>query len=74
MGYFYVKGIIRTDKQRRNGTCPLYVRVSVKGKIIKIPLGICGSVAKWDPLSVKTGSGHRCSCTTRYCTDHKSVI
>ena len=32
MGYFYVKGIISTDKQLRNGTCPLHVRVSVKGK------------------------------------------
>ena len=48
MGHFYVKGIMRIDKQRRNGTCPVYIRVSVKGKIIKIPLGIGGTAAEWN--------------------------
>lgn len=62
MGQFYVKGNMRTDKQRRNGTCPVYVRVGIKGKIIKIPLGIDGRAEEWDPQAgqfLEEGSGIR---------------
>lgn len=37
MAYFNVKAILRTDKQRKDTTCPVYILASIKGKSIKLP-------------------------------------
>jgi len=48
MGHFNVKAILRTDKQRKDGSCPVYVIVSIKGKSIKIPVGVYGISGEWE--------------------------
>lgn len=48
MGYFNIRAVIRTDKQRRDGKCPIYLVVSINGKIIKIPVGVNGVSKEWD--------------------------
>lgn len=48
MEYFNVKPIMRTDKLRKDGKCPVYLLVTIKGKIIKTPVGIDGYIDEWD--------------------------
>lgn len=48
MGHFNLKAILRTDKRRKDDTCPVYVIVSIKGKSIKIPVGIYGISQEWE--------------------------
>lgn len=33
---------MRTDKRRKDGKFPVYLLVTIKGKIIKIPVGVHG--------------------------------
>lgn len=47
MGYFNVKAILRTDKKRRDNKCPVYLRVTIAGSCIKIPVGLYGFTEEW---------------------------
>lgn len=47
MGYFNVKAILRTDKMRKDRTCPVYLKIAVSRKSIKIPVGIYGVIEEW---------------------------
>lgn len=62
MAYFNVKAILRTDKQRKDTTCPVYILVSIKGKSIKLPSGIYGFSQEWEPklgVFIESASGIR---------------
>lgn len=48
MGNFNVKAILRTDKIRKDGSCPVYVKVSIRGRSTKIPVGVYGTAEEWD--------------------------
>lgn len=39
---------MKTDYVRKDGTCQLYAQVSLKGKIIKLPVDICVEPLFWD--------------------------
>jgi len=58
MGNFNVKAILRTDKIRKDCSCPVYVIVSIRGRSTKIPVGVYGTVQEWDSkLGIFSESG-----------------
>lgn len=62
MANFNVKAILRTDKIRMDGSCPVYVKVSIRGRSTKIPAGVYGIVEEWDTklgLFLESGSSIR---------------
>lgn len=50
MGHFNVKAILRSDKKRKDGSCPVYVKITVSSRCTKIPVGVYGTAEEWDPL------------------------
>lgn len=43
-----VKTILRTDKKKTNGECPLYFRVIFNSELLKLPVGISLKQKDWD--------------------------
>lgn len=37
---YSVKTILRTDKKRKDGTCPIHYRITIEKKTVKIPSGV----------------------------------
>jgi len=48
MSEFNVKAILRTDKKRKDGLCPIYLKISIKGKHLKLPSGIASLQEEWE--------------------------
>lgn len=48
MKYFNVKAILRTDKRRKDDTCPVCIIVSIRRKSIKMSTGIYGMAQEWE--------------------------
>ena len=45
---YSVKTKLRTDKKRKNGTCPIYYSVYLNGKTMWLPTGKYWEASKWD--------------------------
>lgn len=50
MGHFNVKAILRSDKKRKDGSCPVYIKITISNRSTKIPVGVYGTAEEWDPL------------------------
>jgi integrase/recombinase XerD len=48
MKNFSVKAIIRADKQKQNGKCPIYIRVTIEKKQLKLPTPLETEPADWN--------------------------
>lgn len=47
MSEFYIKAILRTDKKRRDGQCPVHIKVTIKRKSMKLSTGLLGTQQEW---------------------------
>lgn len=47
---FTVKAILRTDKQRKDGTCPINIRVTINSVVVKLSLGEYTEESKWNSV------------------------
>lgn len=47
---FTVKAILRTDKKRKDGTCPINFRVTINSIVVKLPSGECSTESNWNAL------------------------
>lgn len=45
---YSVKTILRTDKKKKDGTCPLNYRIILNGKSVRLPVGVSLKTADWD--------------------------
>ncbi len=45
---FNVKAILRKDKKRQDGQCPIYIKVTIERKTIKLPTNMNSEEAGWD--------------------------
>ncbi len=45
---YSVKTILRTDKKKIDGTCPLNYRIILNGKSVRLPVGVSLKVNEWD--------------------------
>ena len=45
---YSVKTILRTDKKKKDGTCPLNYRIILNGKLLRLPVGQSLKVSEWD--------------------------
>lgn len=45
---FSVKAILRTDKKRKDGTCPIHYRITIEKKTVKIPSGEYAEEENWN--------------------------
>lgn len=45
---FSVKAILRTDKKRKDGTCPIHYRITIEKKTVKIPSGEYVEEVNWN--------------------------
>ncbi len=42
-----VKTVLRTDKKKLDGTCPLYYQIIVNSKTLKLPVGVSLKESEW---------------------------
>lgn len=70
MSDFKVKAILRTDKRRQDGLCPIYLKVTIKGKSTKLPAGIAASPQEW---ITATGMFKEAPSSVRNCVVKKKV-
>lgn len=45
---YSVKTILRTDKKKQDGTCPLNYRIIINGKLLRLPVGKSLKINEWD--------------------------
>lgn len=45
---FTVKAILRTDKRKKDGTCPINFRVTINSVVVKLPSGEYTEESKWN--------------------------
>lgn len=45
---YSVKTILRTDKKKKDGTCPLNYRIILNGKLLRLPVGKSLKANEWD--------------------------
>lgn len=47
MGEFNVKAILRTDKKRLDGQCPVHVKITIAGKSMKLATSLSATQQEW---------------------------
>jgi hypothetical protein len=45
---FDVKAILRKDKKRKDGTCPIYLKVTMERNHLKLPAGMKAEESEWN--------------------------
>lgn len=45
---FTVKAILRTDKRKKDGTCPINIRVTINSVVVKLSFGEYTEESKWN--------------------------
>lgn len=45
---YSVKTILRKDKKKKDGTCPLNYRIILNGKLLRLPVGVSLRATEWD--------------------------
>ncbi|MBO6574306.1 MAG: tyrosine-type recombinase/integrase [Rhodothermales bacterium] len=53
-----IKAIIRKDRLRADGTCPIYIRVTVNRKTSKYAVGIAVRTTEWNERRARVRSSH----------------
>lgn len=48
---FSVKAILRTDKARKDGSCPINYRVTISSIIVKLPSGQYSEISNWNSVT-----------------------
>jgi len=61
---YSVKTILRTDKKRKDGTCPIHYRITIEKKTVKIPSGEYAEEVNWNKNdgSVKGSKTSQINC------------
>ncbi len=49
---------LKTDYKRKDGTCPLYAQVYLKGKMVRLPVNVNIEQVFWDPVECRVHDFH----------------